>query len=168
MPFLAYFIMIILNSFNPYLYFILHNNDDNDGIIDEDDLDADDDGFNDAMPVLAAAAATSSDENSTINTEFSVTNVEQEHVVLNFNLNSDSVDAAIHEISFSSVGTLDESADITIAKLYFDANKNGLAEANELVAENTFAEDDGEITFILSAPQQLAIGENQLLMTYTF
>ena len=87
---------------------------------------------------------------------------------MNFNINSDSIDAAIHEISFSSVGTLDEATDISIAKLYYDANDNGLAESDEFVAESTFSDDDGEITFNLITPQQLAVGENNLLMTYTF
>ncbi|MFC1523493.1 hypothetical protein ACFL6N_01755 [Thermodesulfobacteriota bacterium] len=61
-----------------------------------------------------------------------------------------------------------ETTDIGTVSLYRDDNENGIPEAVEKIATGNFASDDGEVTFILSQPYPLPLGETHFLVTYQF
>jgi|GEM_PF-555677 len=91
-----------------------------------------------------------------------------ELVVFSFNITSDSTDAQIHELTINASGSINEETDIGNVSLYRDANNNGIPEAPERIATGNYLSDNGELTFSLSQPYQLTIGDTNFLVTYQF
>ncbi|MGI9276709.1 MAG: immunoglobulin-like domain-containing protein [Endozoicomonas sp.] len=91
-----------------------------------------------------------------------------EKVVLGFTVSSDSTDAALHELTIQAQGDLVENADISAVSLYRDDNRNGIPEATEKLASDSYSNDDGEVTFTLTTPYQLPNGNTDFLVTYSF
>ncbi len=93
---------------------------------------------------------------------------EGEHVVFSFYITSDSTDAQVHELSINASGSINEKTDIGNVSLYRDVNNNGVPETAERIATGNYLSDNGELTFSLSQPYQLSIGDTNFLVTYQF
>jgi len=91
-----------------------------------------------------------------------------EQVVLDFVVTSDSDDAEINDLTIAASGDVNEATSIGNVSLYFDANDDGVAESSERLATGNYTTNDGQITFTLSAPRVLSVGENRFLVTYNF
>ncbi|NRB38161.1 MAG: S8 family serine peptidase [Pseudomonadales bacterium] len=91
-----------------------------------------------------------------------------EVVVFSFYITSDSTDAQVHELTINASGSINETTDIGNVSLYRDANNNGIAEDSERIATGNYLSDNGELTFSLSQPYQLTMGDTNFLVTYQF
>jgi hypothetical protein len=89
-----------------------------------------------------------------------------EKVVLAFALDADSGNGQLEFITIQASGTLDEVNSVDRVRLYLDTDKDGVPDATERLSDQAYTEDDGALTFTLSAPIQLLEGQSRFLITY--
>jgi hypothetical protein len=89
-----------------------------------------------------------------------------EKVVLAFALDADAGNGQLEFITIQASGTLDEVNSVDRVRLYLDADKDGVPDATERLSDQAYTEDDGALTFTLSAPIQLLEGQSRFLITY--
>ncbi|MCG8668036.1 MAG: DNRLRE domain-containing protein [Pseudomonadales bacterium] len=91
----------------------------------------------------------------------------EEKIVLSFVLTSDTENAQLEKLSLSADGDIDETK-ISQVNLYIDADKDGVADAGELVAQSAYSADNGSLDFTLDTPYQMPVGDVHLLVGYQF
>jgi Divergent InlB B-repeat domain len=113
-----------------------------------------------------AAASKASNTPATANGNKGANNVP----ALGVNLGVGSSAGTLQSVTLSASGTGNDQLDITSAKLYLDANSNGVVDAGETaLAQGTFSANDGTATLTLTTPKALAASSNsRLLVTLNF
>jgi Divergent InlB B-repeat domain len=113
-----------------------------------------------------AAASKASNTPATANANKGASNVP----ALGVNLGLGSSAGTLQSVTVSAAGSGNDQLDITSAKLYLDANNNGLVDAGETaLAQGVFNANDGTTTLTLTTPKALAASSNsRLLVTLDF
>ncbi len=113
-----------------------------------------------------AAASEASNTPATANANKGASNV----AALGVNLGVGSSAGTLQSVTVSAAGSGNDQLDITGAKLYLDANSNGVVDAGETaLAQGTFSANDGTATLTLTTPKALAASSNsRLLVTLDF
>lgn len=91
-----------------------------------------------------------------------------EVVVFKFSIESDSLDGVLETIALQASGALSEIDELSLVSVYIDQNDNDLPDASEQVSTGEYASDNGILSLSLAQPYQLKIGQNNIMITYTF
>ena len=122
----------------------------------------------------ADISGSANDTGSSLNITFAVTELSStafeegdgDTVVLAFTVQADVADAQINGLTLSATGDLNDSNEVGAVKVFADANGDGVADTSELVAEGSYATDNGSVTFTFNEALSITTEASQVLITY--
>lgn len=89
-----------------------------------------------------------------------------ENIVLGFAINTDGTGTELRGLTLQAAGTADDTSNIGTVTLYHDVNGDGIAQAEEEIAEGTYSQDDGELEFNFTNALILPAGASHFIVTY--
>lgn len=90
-------------------------------------------------------------------------------VLLRLQLNSNSSLVSLHQLNLEGAGSGNDHDDISVVKLWQDANDNGLVDSGDVELGNgSYLSDNGNLQLQLTTPLPLKVGTINLLVTYDF
>lgn len=90
-------------------------------------------------------------------------------VMLRFELQSNSSDVVLHELTLQASGSGNDAADISNVRLWVDANGDGAIDAGDTeIGGGRFAANNGTLQLQTTAPLTLDVGATRFIVSYDF
>ena len=90
-------------------------------------------------------------------------------VMLRFQLNSNTSDVTLDDLTLVASGSGNDSADISAVKLWVDTNGDGaLGAGDQEIGSGTYDSNDGSLTITMATPYRLDAGITDFIVSYSF
>ncbi|MEQ8206924.1 MAG: choice-of-anchor U domain-containing protein, partial [Woeseia sp.] len=117
--------------------------------------------------MVAVAAAVSADSLNV--PDKTVTRGQLDVVMLRFQLNSNTADVTLDDLTLVARGSGNDATGITAVKLWVDVDSNGVIGATDtLIGSGTYSANNGSLTITMASPYRLDAGMTDFIVSYDF